>query len=93
MLPFRPALTALLCAACASAMGAPPPRQPDPRDAAAPVPPVAYASAFDGYQADRPLKVDNWQQTNAAISRPAGQAMQKTTGENQPADPHAGHRH
>lgn len=88
-----------LLAAGATATAAPPaqPRQPDPLAAAAPAPPLAYASAFDGYRADQELKLADWKASNAAVAGKGGHAGHAMPAMKQPdakaADPHAEHKH
>jgi hypothetical protein len=45
-------------------------RPSGPQDAAAPVPPLAYDSAFANYKADADPKPADWKQTNAAVTTP-----------------------
>ncbi|WGS47382.1 hypothetical protein LFL97_40170 (plasmid) [Burkholderia sp. JSH-S8] len=48
--------------------------QPDPADAAAPVPALAVPSAFDGYRPYRDGVGPGWQQLNRAVTEPARRA-------------------
>lgn len=70
----------MLALASFAAAAQPPAARPDPLDAGAPVPPVIYKSAFEGYQpepsTEQPSADKLWRKANADVGNP---------------DPHSGH--
>jgi hypothetical protein len=76
---------------------------PAPMNSAAAAPPLAYESAFTGYQPGQEPAAVSWKESNARVTQPlpgadehAGHAGHNMGGmkhgaEAKPADPHAGH--
>jgi hypothetical protein len=82
----KPIRALLVCTALAPLSAYP----ADPSDAAVPVPPVQYRSAFDAYRAHTKEPVSRWRDANKTVTQPS--MAHPHASPTMADDPHAAHK-